>query len=62
MNLFGRKKKPAPVKIGNSILKLKEANVRLDKREVHLNNLITECLKQAKAKAAKKEKKQHYII
>ena len=38
-------------------MKLKEANVRLDKREVHLNNLITECLKQAKAKAAKKEKK-----
>jgi charged multivesicular body protein 4 len=57
MNLFGRPKKKAAPKIGDSIQRLREAQETLDKREVHLEKQIQGCLQEAKKKRRMNDKK-----
>ena len=65
MNLFGKKKaqpKPAiPDSTSNSavdtIKLLRERSGDLEKREAHIQKRMDACLKEAKEKAAKKDKK-----
>jgi hypothetical protein len=56
MNLFGKKKAPAP-NMNESILKLRETITQLGKREDHLQKQADACLESAKMKSKKKDKR-----
>lgn len=56
MNLFGKKKPPAP-NMNESILKLRETINQLGKREEFLQKQADQCLEAAKQKSKKKDKR-----
>ena len=63
MNLFGKKKTPAAARTSTTadsaavIQRLRVAIDQLDKREEHLGRKIDEQIAQARARAAKKDRK-----
>eukprot|EP00474_Spongospora_subterranea_P008972 CRZ09430.1 hypothetical protein [Spongospora subterranea] len=56
MNLFGKKKAPAP-NMNESIMMLRETITQLGKREDHLQKQADACLEAAKMKSKKKDKR-----
>ena len=60
MNLFGRKKAPAP-NMNESILKLRDTINQLGKREEHLQKQADACFEAAKLKSKKKDKRGVFV-
>ena len=59
MNLFGKKKAPtvAKVNVTETIMLIRNSLESLDKREQHISLKIEQAVKEARERAAKKDKK-----
>jgi len=57
MNLFGKKKAAPAPRLSDSIQKLREANLTLEKREKHLQKLMDQALSEARKRSKAKDKR-----